>query len=102
MAAPIFEETFFRGFKFRGIRHSRLGPPGAVLATALAWTLMHAQYDVFALLQVFASGLLLGLARLKSQSLYVPLAMHSAANPIATVEVAVACWLSAAGHGVAM
>ena len=36
VVAPIFEVIFFRGFLFQGIRHSRLGPIGAIGITSLA------------------------------------------------------------------
>ena len=37
VAAPLFEELFFRGFLLTGLRRSRLGASGAVLVTALLW-----------------------------------------------------------------
>ena len=37
VVAPIFEEIFFRGFLFQGIRYSRLGPIGAIGITSLLW-----------------------------------------------------------------
>ena len=43
IAAPLFEETFFRGFLFRGFESSFLGPLGAVLVTAGLWALIHVQ-----------------------------------------------------------
>jgi membrane protease YdiL (CAAX protease family) len=89
VAAPLFEETFFRGFLFRGFESSFLGAAGTVLLTAGLWALLHVQYDAFGISLVFTLGLLLGIARARTGSLWLPLALHSAANLVATVETAV-------------
>jgi membrane protease YdiL (CAAX protease family) len=89
VAAPLYEETFFRGFMFRGIRQSRLGATGALLITAAVWALMHVQYDAFTVAQIFAGGILLGAARLKTGSIYTTLAMHALWGLVATIEIAV-------------
>jgi membrane protease YdiL (CAAX protease family) len=89
VGAPLFEETFFRGFLFRGFASSFLGTAGTVLVTSGLWALMHVQYDAFGITLVFALGLLLGVARARTGSLVVPLLMHSAANLVATIETAV-------------
>ena len=93
--APIFEETFVRGFLFEGIRRSRLGVSGAILITALLWTVIHTQYNLYQLSTVFAGGLLLGIARYKTGSVYTGMAMHALINIISMTEVAV---LTAMGH----
>jgi membrane protease YdiL (CAAX protease family) len=89
-AALLFEETFFRGFIFQGIRHSRLGRGGAILITALTWAAIHLQYDAYQISVIFLGGLLLGMARLKTDSLYSVVAMHALWNVIATAEAALA------------
>jgi uncharacterized protein len=89
VAAPIFEELFFRGFLLSGLAASRVGPMSAVVLTALLWAVIHQQYDVYDMSIVFAIGLLLGMARLKTQSLWMPMLMHSLLNGIATVGAAV-------------
>lgn len=88
-AAPLFEEVFFRGFLFEGFRHSKLGPIGAVFLTSLAWTVLHVQYGVYELSIIFALGIVFGVARLKTQSIYAPLAMHSLFNLLAMVQLVV-------------
>ena len=88
VAAPLAEETFFRGFLFKGILHSRLGGAGAVVLTALIWAVIHQQYDRFDMANVFAAGLLFGYARLRTNSIYSGLLMHALMNLIATIEVA--------------
>jgi hypothetical protein len=87
LAAPVFEEVFFRGFMFRGVQASRLGSSGAIALTSLVWTGMHVQYDWYNLLIVFAGGVLLGVARARMGSVYPTIAMHSVWNLIATLEV---------------
>jgi membrane protease YdiL (CAAX protease family) len=87
--APVFEETFFRGFLFRGLQSSFMGPIGAVIVTAGLWAIIHGQYDAYGIATVFVLGLLLGAARVLTQSLLVPLGLHATANLIGTIEAAI-------------
>jgi membrane protease YdiL (CAAX protease family) len=89
VAAPLFEEILFRGFLFAGVCASRLGNAGAVLATSAAWTAIHTQYEAPELALIFVLGLLLGLARLRTGSIYAPLAMHAANNALSALELVV-------------
>ena len=89
IVAPIFEEIFFRGFLFEGIRYSRLGPIGAIGITSLIWAVIHLQYDIYGITTVFALGLLFGIARLKTDSIHLLMVMHSVTSLVATVETAV-------------
>ncbi len=93
VASPLCEESLFRGFMMPGILHSRAGVVGAILIPTVIWTLMHVQYDAYALSQVFAGGLLLAVARLRTRSLYPSLAMHALMNLIATSEAMFEQWL---------
>lgn len=88
VAAPAFEEVFFRGFLFTGLADSRLGPWGAVGVTAAIFAVVHQQYDAFQMSLVFGLGLALGLARLRTGSVWPPLAMHAFVNLVATIETA--------------
>ena len=87
VAAPLGEETLFRGFFFEGLLHSRLGALGAILLSSLFWALIHVQYDAYGIATIFVTGLFLGYARLKTQSLYVPIFLHSLNNLGATLEL---------------
>jgi membrane protease YdiL (CAAX protease family) len=87
IVAPLSEELFFRGFLFKGIENSRLGAVGAAIITSLGWSILHIQYDIYGIFALFAGGLLLAFARVRSNSLYPPIAMHILQNLIATVEV---------------
>jgi membrane protease YdiL (CAAX protease family) len=86
-AAPLFEEIFFRGFIFEGFQHSKLGPIGTVLLTSLGWTVLHLQYGAYELGTIFVLGILFGVARLKTRSIYPPLAMHALFNLFAMVQL---------------
>jgi CAAX protease family protein len=88
VAAPLFEETFFCGFLFKGFESSFLGPTGAVLVTAGLWAMMHIQYNGYEMATIFCLGLLLGGARRATGTLSVPLSLHAAANLVATIETA--------------
>jgi len=87
VAAPLFEELFFRGFLFAGWSASRLGPISTILLTAVLWASIHQQYDAYDIFVIGLTGVLLGLARFKTGSLYTPILMHCLQNFIATVEV---------------
>jgi membrane protease YdiL (CAAX protease family) len=87
IVAPIFEEIFFRGFLFQGIRYSRLGPIGAIGMTSFFWAIIHLQYDVYSITTLFALGLLLGIARLKTDSIHLLMVMHSVTSLVATIEM---------------
>ena len=86
IAAPLFEETFFRGFLFRGFESSFMGTAGAVLLTAALWAVIHLQYDGYGVATIFCLGVLFGAARALTRSLLVPLGLHAAANLVATIE----------------
>jgi membrane protease YdiL (CAAX protease family) len=89
IAAPLFEETFFRGFLFKGLESSFLRPIGAVILTAGLWALIHGQYDLYGMGTIFCMGLLFGAARFSSGSLLVPIGLHAVSNLVATIEAAI-------------
>jgi membrane protease YdiL (CAAX protease family) len=94
IAAPLYEELFFRGFMFRGIENSRMGPIGAAIITSFLWSVTHTQYDAFGITFTFLGGLLLSWALVKTKSIYVPIVLHALWNLIATIEVALYLKLS--------
>lgn len=85
--APFFEEIFFRGFLYKGLSRMRSKEMGAVLLTALLWAVIHTQYETYEIMQVFVLGLVLGLSRWKSKSIYPPLFLHFMVNLIATIQI---------------
>lgn len=110
--APLFEEFLFRGFFFKGVRDARVpwisriftrlyGPENAdraiclawkaaaIIITSAAWSAIHMQYDLYGILHIFFFGILLGVAREKSGSIFVTMSMHSLVNLIATLEASI-------------
>ena len=86
VAAPFYEELFFRGFLLSGLERSMLGPMGAICVTAALWASIHVQYDWYGIATIFLMGLLLGWVRLRSGSLLLTIALHSFGNLVASVE----------------
>ena len=86
--APIFEEAFFRGFLLEGFRQSRLGPIGAVGLTALAWASLHIQYGIYEIVVIFLMGILFGIVRIKTGSLWSTIIMHAFTNMVSLVLMA--------------
>jgi membrane protease YdiL (CAAX protease family) len=82
VVAPLYEETFFRGFMFQGFASS-FGPIwGAVISAAL-FSLSHQQLDVF--VPLFALGLALAWVFYYTRSLWTNVALHSLFNAIAVL-----------------
>ena len=88
LAAPLFEEIFFRGFLLKGFASSVVGPAGAVALTSALWAVIHTQYDFYGMGTIFVLGVLFALARLLTRSLVVPLTLHAVTNLVATAEAA--------------
>ena len=89
IVAPLFEETVFRGFMFRGIASSRAGVVSAIVITSILWSLMHTQYGWLEISMIVGGGLLLGWARHQSGSTLLPMLMHAFMNVVATVETVI-------------
>ena len=82
---PVFEEVMFRGFMFEGFRLSKVGVIGAVILTSLVWAGFHLQYGLFEIVSLFIFGLILGVAKYKTKSLWVPVSMHAFNNLLAVL-----------------
>jgi hypothetical protein len=89
LAAPLFEEVFFRGFLFRGFETTFLKVPGTVILTAILWAGLHVQYNAYGIVFIAGAGILFGLARAKTGSLLVPLILHAGMNLAETVAMTV-------------
>ena len=87
LVAPVMEEVVFRGFLISGLRPTRLGASGAVLVSSFAWASLHLEYDLYGMATIFALGILLGTARVKTGSVVVSIALHMISNIISTVEM---------------
>ena len=86
--APVFEEILFRGFLYTGFRSSRIGVVGAVIITSLLWAGSHLQYQLFGIILIFILGIILGIVRQKTGSLWVPMIMHGFNNLLAMILLA--------------
>ncbi len=88
IAAPIGEEIAFRGFLYRGLVR-----PGwemlAIAVIALAWALLHIQYDWLGMMQIFTAGLMLGWFRWASGSTTLAIGMHVLINFVAMIETTI-------------
>jgi membrane protease YdiL (CAAX protease family) len=84
-AAPMSEELIARGFLYRGWSESFLGVPGAILLSSLVWTVVHVQYDLYFLAEVFSIGLWFGYMRYRAASLWLTIVLHALNNLTAVV-----------------
>jgi membrane protease YdiL (CAAX protease family) len=73
---PISEELVFRGFLYSQLAHTKLKVAGAILITAAIWSVVHFSYSPSVIAVIFVAGLLLGIARLQSKSVIIPMLMH--------------------------
>ncbi len=80
--APLFEETFFRGFLFRGFATSWGWVWGAV-ASAAVFGLAHLQLSVF--VPLFALGFALAWVYKRTGSLWTSIALHALFNAISVL-----------------
>jgi len=89
IAAPIFEELFFRGFIITGLSSTFMGPIGAVVLSSVAWAAIHIQYDLYLITTIFVFGLVLGYVRLKTNSVLLTIGLHSFMNLASMIETSI-------------
>lgn len=86
---PFIEELMFRGFLFSGFSSSFLRPAGAIIVTALIWAGLHGfSGGLSHMFYLIIPGLVLGIARYKTNSLFTPLMMHSLVNLGEAIKIA--------------
>ncbi len=85
--APLFEEAMFRSFMFQGFLRTRLGPALAIVLPAIWWGALHAQYAFFDQAVIMVFGVVLAVTRLRTGSLWGPIAMHATWNLVAFVQL---------------
>ncbi|QOG22491.1 MULTISPECIES: CPBP family intramembrane glutamic endopeptidase [Bradyrhizobium] len=85
VAAPMSEEVLARGFLFRGWSASFLRVSGAIVLSSLVWTIVHLQYDMYFLAEVFSIGLWFGYMRYRANSLWLTIILHALNNLTAVV-----------------
>ena len=77
---PMSEELFFRGFIFRGLL-PKLGPWGAIVASALVFSAFHLSLGV--LVPIFITGFLLAWLYWRTGSLWAAIGAHAGQNALA-------------------
>ena len=77
---PVMEEMIFRGLFYGYLARTKLDVRITIALLAAGWALMHMSYTPGVIAVIFVFGVLLGAARWKTKSLYVPIAMHIAWN----------------------
>jgi membrane protease YdiL (CAAX protease family) len=88
--APVFEEALFRGFLFVGLRQSILGPVWTIILTSVGFAALHGlQYDLSGVLVVLVLGLVLGVVRHKTNSIWGSVTLHALWNLAQMILLAV-------------
>ena len=64
-----------------------VGNVGAILITSLLFAAIHVQYDLYNKMVILAVGILFGVARASTKSTTTTIALHSAMNLAATIQV---------------
>lgn len=89
IAAPCFEEAFFRGFLHTSLRETRLGTAGTIAVTSVLFTLAHGPEDAISLLDPLASAVFLAVLRERTGSIVPGIAAHALGN-LQAIVVAIA------------
>lgn len=83
---PIYEELVFRGVLWSVIAEQWSGQKGQIIASvlnSLLFAAVHLQYELFEMSMIFILALLFGFARMRSNSLWLPIGLHMVNNAIA-------------------
>lgn len=79
VVGPLFEEFLLRGLLFGSLRHI-VDEHASVALTAGVFALMHLQYSIPIMMLILPMGIVLGYARSRSGSIWVPVLLHMANN----------------------
>ncbi|MFW5962042.1 MAG: CPBP family intramembrane glutamic endopeptidase [bacterium] len=82
---PILEELIFRGLLYYLLE--KVHVVMYILVSSAIWSVLHVQYDLFIILTIFVYGIIWGVARVNSKSIYPPIIMHSVYNLIISLFV---------------
>ena len=91
---PAWEEIIFRGLLYRGVEKSRLGTAGAVVVTAIAFSLCHFRPSWFDVLYLTCNGIGFALLRARSGSVLPSMAVHGLVNAMPRSLVSAEWWAS--------
>lgn len=95
--APLMEELIFRGFLLRAPNMERSTRVAmlAIFASAGIFSVTHFNYEnTSSFVAIFFVGVVLGLARIASGGLLLPVALHMAANAKVLISLIKTAWLS--------
>ncbi|MBK7382750.1 MAG: CPBP family intramembrane metalloprotease [Flavobacteriales bacterium] len=81
---PLFEEFLLRGLLYGSLRHI-VDENVSVALTAGVFALMHLQYSIPIMLLILPMGVVLGYARARSGSIWVPVLLHMANNGLSVL-----------------
>lgn len=81
---PLFEEFLLRGLLFGSLRHI-VDEHASVALTAGVFALMHLQYSLPIMMLILPMGVVLGYARSRSGSIWVPVLLHMVNNGLSVV-----------------
>lgn len=77
---PVAEELVFRGILYYRLSQTRMRHVGAIALPALFWALIHVQYEAGYIVLIFLDGIMFGLARYRTRSVFTPMVMHIIGN----------------------
>jgi membrane protease YdiL (CAAX protease family) len=79
LLGPTVEELLFRGLIFSWLRE-RVGIPETIGITAVSWGLLHYNFAWWIIFIIAVAGVIHGIARWRTGSVFAPIAMHCAYN----------------------
>jgi membrane protease YdiL (CAAX protease family) len=82
IGAPLSEELLFRGYLLHRLKETPLGFWAGALIANTGWTLLHFNYSLLSLADVFLAGLLFSWALWRTKSIWVPIAFHAIYNAV--------------------
>ena len=75
LLGPIAEELIFRGWLF-GLVQKCFGTAPTIVVTAVGWALLHYSYSWQVILVIAVDGILLGVARWRTGSVFAPIVIR--------------------------
>lgn len=90
VVVPVGEEILFRGFLFRGWHRTPNDAWLVIVAAGALFALLHVQYDLYVIGQVFLCGVMLGWFRWATGSTVLAILMHAMINFEGMIETMLA------------
>ena len=83
--APLQEELFFRGFLYRGLS-ATIGAWVTIVLSSAIWSVIHLQYNLFYVGEIFLLGVVFGWLRMRSGSTILTILLHGIMNALAAAS----------------